>query len=388
MKGGTETVLFDTIRLLKSRGHEVFLFSTDEGDIEYTPTFTVHYPKREDSLLRKWKNLSSFFYNRKAASEIERVIKQEKPDIAHIHLYLNSFSVSILSVLKRYHIPIVMTLHEYRQICPSYLLMDKKGLVCEKCIHGNYFNCMLSRCARGSFPESFLLTLEMYYRRILYPTEKYVDRFVCVSDFVFDKHKEFNPFITEKSVVIKNPVNLPENVNKERGDYILYLGRISREKGVATLLDCMCDLPQVRLKIAGRGFTSGSNLPSNVEYLGFIQKESVKSLIKNAMYVVVPSQWYETFGLSCAESLSLGTPVIASRIGALPELIKNGQNGFLFKPEDSDDLKAAISRAVSLSDTEYYTMSNNAYGSVKALSGENYINKLLDLYNDLLLNKS
>lgn len=389
LKGGTETVLFDTMRLLKDKGHDVILFSTDEGNIDYVPTVTIPYPKRQDSLYSKIKNLPSFFYNRKAAKELIRIVETEKPDIAHIHLYLNSFSVSILPILKRYNVPIVMTLHEYRQICPSYLLMDKRGDICEKCINGNYFNCMLTRCAKGSLAESTLLTFEMYYRRTFYPTEKYVDRFLCVSDFVLKKHREFNPAIAEKSIVIKNPVNvLGKRSEKKRGDYLLYVGRLSKEKGIGTLCNVMHDLPDIRLKIAGEGNVLSGNLPPNVELLGFKPKEEIDDLIKDAMYLVIPTQSYETFGLSCAESLVMGTPVIASGIGALPELVKDEENGFLFTPKDVSSLRETIQKAVSLPDQEYYRMAAQAFASVQNLSGDNYINKLLDLYNDLIRCKS
>lgn len=388
MKGGTETVLFETINLLKEKGHEVILFSTDEGQVGYTSTFTTTYVKRDSSFFQKIKSLPAFFYNNKAAKDLIKILETERPDIAHIHLYLNSLSVSILPVLRRYRIPVVMTLHEYRQICPSYLLMDKDGNVCERCKEGNYLNCMLTRCAKGSFLESSLLTLEMYYRRSFYPTAKYIDKFICVSDFVFEKHQEFNSSISEKSVVIKNPVINYEQVDKKRGEYLLFVGRLSREKGLDTLLEAIKDLPNINLKIAGMGVIEYNIDLPNVEFLGFRDKKQVRELIEGAMYTVVPSQWYETFGLSCAESLSLSTPVIASRIGALLELVRDGENGFLFTPKNVMELKSVIHKAISLSDGDYYEMSKNAFRSVQELSGNNYITKLLDLYNDLLKEKS
>ncbi|MDU1906116.1 MAG: glycosyltransferase [Dysgonomonas sp.] len=387
LKGGTETVLFETIDLLKEKGHEVVLFSTDEGRIEYTPTFTIPYVRREASLLQKIKKLPSFFYNNKAAKDLIKILEVEKPDIAHIHLYLNSFSVSILPILKRYRIPVVMTLHEYRQICPSYLLMDKDGNICERCKKGNYLNCMLTRCAKGSFLESSLLTLEMYYRRLFYPTEKYVDKFICVSDFVLEKHQEFNPSISKKSVTIKNPVISHEKVEKKQGGYLLFVGRLSKEKGLSTLLEAIKDFPNIKLKMVGIGESRyDENLP-NVEFLGFRDKKQIQELIKGAWYTVIPTRSYETFGLSCAESLSLSTPVIASRIGALPELVRDGENGFLFTPKNVVELKSVIRKAISLSDKDYDEMSERAFISVQELSGDNYINKLLDLYNGLLENK-
>lgn len=387
-KGGVETVLFDTIHLLEGRGHDVVLYSTDEGNIVHDPTYTVPYPKRGDSFFRKMSRLPDFFYNDKAAKKLQVILEVEKPDIAHIHLYLNGLSVSVLPVLKEYGIPVVMTLHDYREICPSYLLLDKRGNICEKCVNGNYLNCMFTRCSKGSFVESSLLSLEMYYRRTMYPSEKYVDRFVCVSDFVSRKCREFNPAIGEKSMVIKNPVSIPENTTKERGKYLLYFGRLSREKGIPILLEAIKNLPGITLKIAGAGDLKFENISANAEFLGFKHRDELDRLIREAMFTIVPSQWYEAFGLSCAESLATGIPVIASNIGALPEIVRHGENGFLFAAGNAEELRKTIEEAVNLPDTVYNVMSKNARESVAKFSGENYITQLLELYNSLLIGKS
>lgn len=384
LKGGTETVLFDTIRLLKEYGHEVILFSTDEGDVAYDFTYAITYPARNASLIKRVANIPSFFYNRSAAKTLESIIRKEKPDIAHIHLYHNSFSNSILPVLKKYGIPVVMTLHEYRQICPSYLLLDKKQHICEKCIDGNYFHCMFTQCAKGSFIESTLLTMEMFYRRMFYKTEKYVSKFICPSDFVYQKHLSFNKAITNKSVVINNPVkpNSIESIGK--GDYLLYFGRLSREKGIQTLLSAMSRLPDIKLKVVGTGDFLLNDIPSNVELLGFKRKEELETIIRNALYTIVPSEWYETFGLSCTESLSQGTPVIASNIGAIPEVVEHLKNGFLFESGNADSLVKTISEAVLLSDEEYIGMAKNGLQNMIEFSEDRYINSVLSVYNGLI----
>ncbi len=387
VKGGSEIVLFDTIDLLRREGHEVVLLSTDEGNMVYNPTYTVHYPDKNDSIRHKISYLRSFFYNKKAVKQLESVIKTEKPDIAHIHLYLNGLSQGILPVLKKHGIPIVMTLHDYRQICPSYLLIDKNLNICEKCIGGNYFNCMFTRCSNGSLIQSTLLTMEMYYRRLFYKTEEYVDRFICVSDFVYNKHKEFNPAITSKSEIISNPVQTPSAPPFTRGDYLLYAGRLSREKGINTLLEAVKSLPGIKLKIAGCGDLELNNIPPNVEILGFKHKDELSLLIQNAMYTVTPSECYETFGLSCAESLALGTPVIASRIGALPEIVKHGENGFLFTPKNTEELRNTIRKAINIPDDIYMSMIQKGRQSVIEFSDKEYIRKLLAVYNSIIQDK-
>ncbi|QIK60190.1 glycosyltransferase family 4 protein [Dysgonomonas sp. HDW5A] len=384
LKGGTETVLFETIRLLKESGYEVVLLSTDEGEITYAPTYTISYPDRNASLIKRVSNLPSFFYNRSAVKVLESVIKKEKPDIVHIHLYHNSFSNSIVPVLKKHNIPVVMTLHEYRQICPSYLLLDKNQHICEKCIDGNYFHCMFTQCAKGSLIESSLLTMEMFYRRMFYKTEKYVDKFICPSDFVYRKHLSFNKKIADKSVVIYNPVKKISLENINKGDYLLYFGRLSHEKGIQTLLSAMKQLPDVKLKIAGVGDLLFNDIPPNVELLGFKRQEELVSIIRKALFAVVPSRSYETFGLSCTESLSQGTPVIASNIGAIPEIVEHRKNGFLFDVGNVSSLVKTISEAISLSDEEYIHMAEAGQQSLIKFSADKYIKSLLSIYKELI----
>lgn len=384
LKGGTETVLLDTIRLLKEYGHEVILLSTNECEVVYEPTYTIMYPDRNTSLIKKMKSLPSFFYNRSAVKVLESVIEKEKPDIAHIHLYHNSFSNSILPVLRKHKIPVVMTLHEYRQICPSYLLLDKNQHICEKCIDGNYFHCMFTRCAKGSFIESTLLTMEMFYRRLFYKTEKYVDEFVCPSNFVYQKHLAFNKDIADKSVVIYNPVKIYSLKSIYKGNYLLYFGRLSCEKGIQTLLSAMKQLPHVKLKVAGVGDFPFSNISTNVELLGFKRNEELKTIINNALFTIVPSLSYETFALSCAESISQGTPVIASDIGAIPEIVNHRKNGFLFESGNVESLVNNISEAILLSDEEYVCMVENGQQSLTEFSEDKYINSLLSIYKELI----
>lgn len=384
LKGGTETVLFETIRLLKEYGHEVVLLSTDEGEVTYTPTYTISYPDRNASLMKRVSNLPSFFYNRSAVKTLESIIEKEKPDIAHIHLYQNSFSNSILPVLKKYNIPVVMTLHEYRQICPSYLLLDKNQHICEKCIDGNYFHCMFTRCAKGSFIESTLLTMEMFYRRMFYKTEKYVDRFICPSIFVYQKHLAFNKDIADKSVVIYNPIKIYSLKSINKGNYLLYFGRLSREKGIQTLLSAMKRLPNVKLKVAGVGDFPFSDISTNVELLGFKRREELEPIIKNALFTIVPSEWYETFGLSCTESLMQGTPVIASDIGAIPEIVEHRKNGFLFESGNVNSLVDTISEAILLSDEEYIHMAETGQQSLIKFSEDKYVKSLLSIYKELI----
>ena len=383
LKGGTETVLFNTISLLRKAGHTVMLFSSEnKSDIQSDAFYYLDFPElREAGFVNKMRFFFSFFYNRKAITQLDKILDIEKPDIVHIHLFLNSFSISILPAIKRKNIPIVMTLHDYRQICPSYLLLNGRNQICERCKKGYYYHCLFFRCSKGLFFESLLLTAEMYFRRLFYPVEKYVDAFICVSSFAQSKHWEFNTELGRRSFVIPNPSHSRSYQDTSKGSYMLYYGRLSREKGLFTLLKVARLLPQIEFRIAGRGLLelSGS-LPSNVTFLGFKKGIDLESLILNSSFVIVPSEWYETFGLVVTESFSLSKPVIGANIGTIPELISHGKNGYLSESGNVKDLVDVISYANDMSKDDYSQMCKNANNSLERFSEHNYVTQLVNLY--------
>ena len=358
LKGGTETVLFNTISLLRKAGHTVMLFSSEnKSDIQSDAFYYLDFPElREAGFVNKMRFFFSFFYNRKAITQLDKILDIEKPDIVHIHLFLNSFSISILPAIKRKNIPIVMTLHDYRQICPSYLLLNGRNQICERCKKGYYYHCLFFRCSKGLFFFFFFLTAEMYFRRLFYPVEKYVDAFICVSSFAQSKHWEFNTELGRRSFVIPNPSHSRAYQDTSKGNYMLYYGRLSREKGLFTLLKVARLLPQIEFRIAGRGLLelSGS-LPSNVTFLGF--KKGID-----------------------LESFSLSKPVIGANIGTIPELISHGKNGYLFESGNVKDLVDVISYANDMSKDDYSQMCKNANNSLERFSEHNYVTQLVNLY--------
>lgn len=384
LKGGTEKVLFNTISLLREAGHEVVLLSSEkESGIQSDSFYTLDFPElREVGLIKKMRYFLSFFYNKKAAKQLAEIIDLERPDIVHIHLFLNSFSISILPVIKRKKVPVVMTLHDYRQICPSYLLLNGKNRICEKCKGGKYYYCMLLRCSKGLIVESFLLMAEMYFRRLLFPVEKYVNTFICVSSFAQNKYKEFNPKIGSKSVVISNPAKMYPYQVTPKGEYMLYFGRISREKGIFTLIEAARHLPQIKFKIVGKGSLElNESLPANVTYLGYKEGNELQNLIVNSSYVIIPSEWYETFGLVVTESFSLSKPVIGAEIGTIPELISHGLNGYLFESGNVNSLTNTILYANNTSKNDYLQMCKRANSSLNRFSEQGYVNHLVNLYD-------
>lgn len=204
------------------------------------------------------------------------------------------------------------------------------------------------------------------------------------------KHIQIDGRYKEKSTYL---YNFTPNVDctTVQGDYILFFGRISEEKGLRTLLNVMKQLPDVKLKIAGTGpllEILSSDAPANVEFLGFKKGLELQELIQNASFVVVPSEWYENNPLAIIESFMAGTPVIGSDIGGIPELVADGKTGYIFHPKSCEELKDAIMRAWSLPEGKYKQMSDEAKRfAIDNFSEDNHYNRLMENYQ-LVINKN
>ncbi len=390
-KGGAETVFFNTTALLQEHGHTVIPFSIrhpKNKPSEYS-TYFVDYPELSESGIRtKIRYMPAFLYNKKAATQLDLLLSREKPDIAHIHLLFNSLSVSILPVLKKHRIPVVMSVHDYRLICPAYTFTDGKGNLCERCLPSKgYWHCIANKCSKGNLPNSILLALDSYFRKYAISPVDYIHRFIFVSHFAQDKHREAESKFNVKSSLLYNFTHIRKQQEKDKGDYILYLGRISEEKGISTLIRASEGL-SIPLKVAGTGplleKLQEQRFP-HVQFLGFKSGDELADLIQRARYVVVPSEWYENNPLSVIEPMSLGVPVIGSRIGGIPELIQDGRTGFLFETKSVTGLTATLQKAISLSHEDYQVMADNAFAFAQDhFSADAHYARLMDIYNQTL----
>ena len=396
IKGGAETVFFNTIDLLEEKGHTVIPFclkSTKNRQSIYEKYF-VDYPElSESSTLTKIKKTPDFFFNKDSAKKLEQLILQEKPDIAHIHLLFNGISVSILPILRKHKIPIVMTVHDHRLICPAYAFTNGKQEICEICKDSKqYWRCITNRCSKGNLTHSILLSLDSYFREYFYPPLKLIDRFIFVSKFSQNKHFEANYHFAEKSTHLYNftPIVQDNNITKE--NYILYFGRISEEKGISTLIKAMESFPHIHLKIAGTGpllQKLSANKANNISFLGFKEGQELKDLISKATFVTVPSECYENNPLTIIESMTLGTPIIGSNIGGIPELIQNEITGYLFPPRSVDELTKVINHVTSLTPQKYQQMVDATleYASLN-FSKEAHYTRLREIYKSCIENYS
>ena len=391
LKGGAETVFFKTISLLRSKGHEVIPVSTrNEKNLPGENPYFITYPEFRDIRFReKVRHINSFFFNREASKKIEEAILKEKPDIAHIHLMFSSFSVSILPIFKKYNIPVVITVHDYRLVCPASALLNGKSQICTQCRNGRYYRCLINNCGKSGYIESLLFTAEMYFRKFFYPIGRYIDKFIFVSHASYRLYTELNPkFKKYAHQIIYNPIERDDDLDQPyRGKYILYFGRLSEEKGIKTLMHVAERLQNIQIKLAGTGDFPLHDIPKNVELLGFKSGKDLKKVILESTYVIVPSEWYEPFGLCAAEAMALGKPVIASNIGGLPEIVEDRINGYLFDYGNAESLYQTIQTALNIDDPTYYRMCENAYNSIQKFSEERYINNIIELYKTTISEK-
>jgi glycosyltransferase involved in cell wall biosynthesis len=389
IKGGADRVYFNTSKLLEENGHLVLHFSSTNPDNDKSNDskfFIGIGDNRQNNLAGKLNGVRNYIYNKAAYKNLESLIKKNRPDIAHLHLYYGGLTSAVLKVLKNMQIPIVQTIHDYRLLCPANAFLDNKNRICEKCKNRFYLQCSIYRCLESNFFYSSILTMEAYTRKYLIDPLDYVDHFIFVSKFSQQKHIEYDRRFLDKSSLLYNFSFIPEKWDLSRKkDYVLFFGRLSKEKGILTLLEAIRKTG-LKVKIAGTGplqkevenFVAGLR---NLEYLGHKSGDELKQLISGSEYVVVPSEWYENNPMTVIESYALGRPVVGSEIGGIPEIVENSKTGFLFESRNADNLAQTLENAVSIGDIEYIKYSQNARSfAEKNFSPESHYQNLMAKY--------
>lgn len=390
---GPERLYFDTAKLLEAEGHEVAFFSMADERNEATPfsrSFAPHveYENNEPMPLgEKIRTAYNLLFNFTAKRRLEELIRDFEPDVAHMFNIYHQLSPSIIWALHKHHVPMVMTLCDYKLASPNYNLFVR-GKVWH---HSSGFRCLTDRCVKDSFAKSLVCVLEQWLHQILGTYGK-VDVYLGLSQFLIATFKDLGfPYPIQ---LLPQPLfleNIPESpLLSKQGKMFLYFGRLSSEKGVATLIRAFEKLTGGEtLSIVGFGpeeetlktLTQDLGLEKKVTFLGPIYGEGLQDLLRQARAVVVPSEWYENTPYALLEALASGTPVIASRIGSLPEIIKDGENGLLFEPGQAADL--AQKTALFL-EKDTASMEQKARDSVAHLKGKSYLQALENLYSSLI----
>lgn len=379
--GGSDSVYFNTGALLAAEGHEVGWFAG--ADPENLPCKDANFfPPAIDLRKPRLMDLPRYVRNGAAAKALAQMLKVNQHfDVAHLHIYYGRLTTAILDPLRASGIPIVQSLHEYKLACPIYT-MERQGQTCEDCVNGSTLNLLRHGC-KGSRLRSVISFAEYHASRLQGDVRK-IDRFICVSDF--QRNILTRAGIPEtKMTTLHNFVDSAQLVPKgkvERGDYFLYFGRIERLKGVATLIEA-ARRSGLALRIAGTGTWSAEMRTAigklaNIEYLGFVSGELLRHLVAGAKAVVVPSEWYENCPMSVLEAKAVGTPVVGARIGGIPELVRDGEDGFLFDAGDAEDLARALE---AMAGADIAAMGAAARADVAArFSPDAHLAALLDTY--------
>ncbi len=352
LKGGAERYFFELTRQLVGRGHQVV-------------PFAMKYPRNEPTQFRKyfvstvsteeqygWQGLRTagrVLYSFEAAGKFSALAKETEPDILHAHNIYHQLSPSILAAASRLGIPSVMTLHDYHLVSPNYLMFDR-GRIVELSKKHPYWDTFKRRTIGGSFASSALSAFEGWLHKKLKLYDS-VRTFIAPSRFLKNKCVEYG-IAPGRIEVIPHFIDLSgrETVSSSERS-VLFVGRLSEEKGAMTLIEAMRDLPDIRCVIVGEGpqrtrlhKTADDLKLRNVEFTGALYGDELKAEYERARVVIIPSVCYENAPMVALEAYAWGKPVAASNIGGLPEVVRNGETGLLFEPGNSRDLADKISR--------------------------------------------
>jgi len=391
-RGGSDAVYFDHAKLFDDLGWENGFFSMHHprnDDSEWAKYFIEELEFSGDySPLQKIKMAGKVVYSLEAQKKLKQLLQDFKPDVAHLHCIYHHLSPSVLPVLKKAGIPIVITAHDLKLACPAYKMMNSQG-VCEACKSGNYTNLVKNRCIHGSTVVSGLVMVEAYFNRFLKSYRNNLSKIVAPSDFFRNKLIEWG-WPADLIVTIPNFIHLDSyEPNYTPGDYALFFGRLAPEKGVDTLIKA-CAKSGTKLLIAGTGpdeeklqkLVEETN--ADVEFKGFCKGQELHDLVRNARTIALPSQWYENAPISVLEAYGFGKTVIGADIGGIPEMIIDGQTGFLFDSGDVDQLADCLSEVTAKDDNELIAMGKFARQYVEEnYSKELYLQRMLDLYQTL-----
>jgi glycosyltransferase involved in cell wall biosynthesis len=346
--GGSEVVMFQERNFLLGKGIDVIDFSM--RDVRNVPSFYADYFVSNQSyananggFLRQVISASKLIHSAEAVRKMGQLIDKEKPDIVHCHNIYHQLTPSIIGAAKRRRVPVVLTLHDYKTVCPVYLRL-RDGHVCSSCLGGKFANVIKHRCAEGSLGKSSLLYLEAVIQRLMRNYEK-VDLVLAPSQFMADSVIS-NRFPKERVKLLYNGIDIAEiSPSSSTGNYILYFGRLSQEKGIRTLCDAHSEMDaSIELVVAGTGPVEGelrARYP-RARFLGYVTGSVLQEAIAGAAVVVVPSECYENCPMSVLEAMAHGKAVVGSRIGGIPELVAQGETGFLFEAGDVGELRGRV----------------------------------------------
>lgn len=367
MKGGAETFYFKTARLLEEHGHESCYFSMRHPDnlpCDTEKYFMPHLDLNTSHSFREQIRISGrILYSLEARRRLSELLERNEIDIAHLHNIYHNISPSILHELKKRNIPVVLTVHDPKLACGShnmYTYVNEDGhkvcRICEACKGRKFYMPVLKRCVKESYAKSVLIAIENYLHHSILDIYRHVDVFISPSRFFiskfsemgFDKEMTHLPYFidTERVQELNKSV---DGIDREQEMSVIFFGRLSLEKGLFTLLKAakkmMHHNSRLMIKIVGDGPIRNELLErarsdglKNVIFLGYMNHDNLYREVRKSIAAVLPSEWYDNYPMSIIETFAIGVPVIASRIGGIPEMVKDHETGLTFEPWNADDL--------------------------------------------------
>ena len=404
LKGGAERHYFALSELLERNGHTVIPFSMQDKRNRPTP-YAKYFIRNIDYTKFSLKNIVKFFYNREAVKNLEQLIEHERPDIAHLHNVYHQLTPAIIDVLKKHRIPVVMTLHDLKAVCPHYNVLHIDNKMCCDCQGKYFYRHLLGPWARRSFADfvkGILFTLESYHNARRY---RQVDLFIAPS--LFFKRMLVRAGFGERVVYLPHFYNAEGAAPPDAGasslagapDYIMYAGRLSVEKGVRDLIMAMNavyrrragDIP--RLLVAGDGperdalvrLARHLKMEDKIVFTGHLDVASLYGYLRGARAVVVPSACYENAPNAVIEAMLLTKIVICAKVGGLADMLEDGISGFFFKIGDTADMARVIEQVVfrTAEDTLRGIAAKGRERILLTRDPEHYYQKILALYQSV-----
>lgn len=326
MAGGEDAVVDAEVALLRAHGVDVRCYERHNDDIQ-----TMSLPSAA----------LQAFWSRQTVRDLSVLMAEWRPDVVHVHNTLSLVSPSVYWVAQRHEVPVVQTLHNFRLLCPQGMLL-RDGQVCEQCVGRTPWPAVVHGCYRESKVQSAVLGSVLVMHRALGTYANKVARFIALNEFCRAKFIE-GGLDPSKVVVKPNFVDLPApaiGVNRSGG---VFVGRLSHEKGIDTLLQARRADPALPVKVIGSGpMQAAVQEAFGPDHLGFMSLDAIVAQMQQSAFLILPSICYENFPRTIVEAFACALPVIASRIGSLAVLVRDGETGLLFDPADPHDLLAKM----------------------------------------------
>jgi len=395
--GGDSTYTFNLAKVLRNKGHDVAFFAMQDDRNLPDPDsdlFVNHIDFKElnqkKSIYAGLQVASRVIYSKEARKKISKLLDRFQPDIVHLQNIHGHITPSVILEGRRRNLPVVWTLHDYKMVCPNtHFLIDGTNKICEACGNAQYYQAVLKRCKKGSVLASTMACVEAYAHRIM-GLRNLPDYFLTPSAFLRNKliERGFSPSKV-KHVPLFLPAEMFDDVGQHDKGYLLFIAKLDPLKGIYPLLEACRQAPEVRLKIAGRAddiiaAKLPSLLPPNAEYVGMKQGDDLRQLLLGARVVVLPSLWYENQPFSITEAFAAGKPVIASDLGGMTELVKDGELGLLVPPGDVKALVEAMRWVVDhAKEAKDMGQSAREY-ALREHSAERHYERIMEVYGSVM----